>query len=221
MILINRIYKALEQDLKLIYFLKTKDNYIFFVLGTSGFIYNVKLNKSFQLCNCEDFSNGFFCKHINFVLFKLLKIFKIMKNNETKFIFNNSLIDTNFFQTLKFDELEWSKIYIKYSQIKYFLKKNNFDKELNIKFKKFYIKYNNFYNFQNKINNNCAICLENDFNLISCPRCKNNYHEECLIKWFEEMNKEKKCPICKDDSWEQIIKYILLKKNYKININHL
>ena len=222
MIIINRVYKALEQDLKLIYFLKIKDYYLFFVLGTSDYIYTVKVKKSFQSCNCEDFSNGFFCKHINFILFKFLKIFKIMKNNEIKFIFNNSLRDTNFFQTLEFDELEWSKIYTKFSNINYFLKVSNFDKKLFEKFKNTHIRYTNFFHtFKSKVERNCVICLNNDFNLILCPRCKNSYHQECLIKWFETLNHDKLCPICNDNSWKEIIKYILLDSEHMFKVDYL
>ena len=52
MILINRIYKALDQDIKLIYFFKDNKkrsfNFIFFILGTSNYIYQVNISKHYQ-----------------------------------------------------------------------------------------------------------------------------------------------------------------------------
>ena len=149
-----------------------------------------------------------------------------MKNNKIKIICNNTLKETFFFENLQFDELEWSQFYNRYNKIKYFLRETNFKREFYEKFKMVYNCYSNSFDFNNTdINNNCAICLEDNSNysnrLIICPKCKNNYHQKCLIKWFEEMNKDKICPICKDTSWKNIIKYVILDCNYKFNINYL
>ena len=222
MILVNRIYKAIEQDFKLIYFLKIKNNFLFFILGTSGFIYTIKIQKELQTCNCVDYMNGFYCKHINFILFKVLKIFKIMKNNEIKFIYENSLLKTSFQNSLQFEEIEWLKFNNKFNKIYYFLKNSYFNEIFFKKFKKMYERYINFFHtYQVKNERNCVICLNNDLNLILCPVCKNTYHQSCLIKWFETLNNDKICPICKDVSWNEIIKYILIDSEFMFNINYL
>ena len=221
MILVNRIYKALDQDLKLIYFLKIKNNFLFFILGTSGFIYTIKIQKDLQTCNCVDYINGFYCKHINFILFKVLKIFKIMKNNEIKFIYENSLLKTSFQNNLQFEEIEWTRFNNKFNKIYYFLKNSYFNKKDYYKFDNIYKKYTSFFHtFQSKIEKGCVICLNNDFNLIICPRCKNTYHQSCLIKWFESLNHDKICPICKDDSWKEIMKYILIDSEYMFKLDY-
>ena len=116
----NRVYKSINQNIRLVYYCQQKHIYNFFVLGTSNFIYLVTIDKNYQTCNCEDFVNGNYCKHINFILFKLLKIFKLLKNNQLKFIFKNSFKPSSFLETFCFDELEWYQIKIKYKKIHFF-----------------------------------------------------------------------------------------------------
>jgi hypothetical protein len=47
----------------------------------------------------------------------------------------------------------------------------------------------------------CPICYDayGDLELLSCPKCTNYVHEECMQVWME---KRKKCVYCSDTIWE-------------------
>ena len=212
---LNRIYKSINQDIKLIHNYEIKYNYYFFIKGSSGFIYKVKISKNNQECNCQDFQNGFFCKHINFILFKLLKVLKIMKDGRIKLVFNNSLKESDFISNYVFNELEWHQFKFKYSKIKFFKSINNYCHKLNKIFIDINTNYCNKIKY-NRINDTCKICLLKNNILISCTRCKNTFHESCIYNWFNNYSKEKLCPICRDKSWEKIFIILLLKQNEKI-----
>ena len=44
--LLSRIHKGTSEDLKLVYSYEESFGYVFFVLGGSGFIYRIVINKS-------------------------------------------------------------------------------------------------------------------------------------------------------------------------------
>ena len=48
----------------------------------------------------------------------------------------------------------------------------------------------------------CPICYYemNENQVLSCPRCSNNVHKDCMMIWLE---KSKTCVYCRDDIWKK------------------
>tara|TARA_Y100000991_G_C21923236_1_gene327456 strand:+ start:293 stop:967 length:675 start_codon:yes stop_codon:yes gene_type:complete len=216
-ILTKRILKGINEDIKLIYYLKNKEAYIFYILGTTDYIYKVSISKNYQRCNCEDYYKSKFCKHICFVLFKLFRLYKIDLSKFTiKFIYKDKLIETSLFDKRQFPEQDWSLF-----KLKFF----NIDRYLNSKVvnKKMFTNFNNFYNqFHFLVNskicngNECVICYDKIDNGLKCPVCKNTCHTKCLMDWFNKTD-VKKCPTCRSDYWNLCYKYMILLNDKKIN----
>jgi len=97
-----RKYRSQTQQLFLINIFKCESKYSkkFIVIGTCGNIYNVIINQT-PSCNCPDFEKGFRCKHIYFVLIKILKINSELVDNtyfsryQLSQFFNNIQVDSH------------------------------------------------------------------------------------------------------------------------------
>tara|TARA_B100002019_G_C21039576_1_gene483804 strand:+ start:138 stop:578 length:441 start_codon:yes stop_codon:yes gene_type:complete len=128
---------------------------------------------------------------------------------------NNSLQKTNFFDFFLFTDEEWSELNMRFNLLSVLLKNSIFLKEEFNRFKTF-INSSNLLQIENK---ECVICLEsNNFFSIRCNKCKNHYHIECLLVWYE--NKEVYlCPICKDKYFEDKLIILYLISNKKIPYN--
>jgi hypothetical protein len=213
----SRIFRSLTEDINLIYYLKD-EGYIFYILGTSGFIYKVKITKSFQNCNCEDYLESKFCKHICFVLFRLLKIFRYDKKKDiVELITKNSLLSTKFFYNFKFEENEYIELINKFNMINLLLKKSFFNQVKYLKFNKLYNNYNIFKNnliLENKLD--CVICLQDKGIMTKCPNCNNIYHLCCILKWLSNVKDNMRCPICKSEIWKDIYPLLLIYLNIKM-----
>lgn len=215
--IINRVLRSIDENIILIFYTTQKYGYLFYILGTSDFIYKILINKNFISCNCEDFlKHKILCKHLCFILFKVLKIYKIFLNNfDIKLIGNEEYLETNFFKNFKFEDLDWIYFKKKNKNINLSLKKNFFNYDYFNQFKNYYQQY--YFLIHKKIHNcndKCSICLEKNNNGIKCSICKKIFHINCLNKWFEKMSK--KCPICRSDYWNSIYKYLILADSKKI-----
>lgn len=132
-------------------------------------------------CNCKDFifrckSKNIVCKHISFIVFRYSKIYS---NN---YIDSKVLSDIELATIISF--LNDNQLLNKYTLDDAF---NNIDK----------LKDND---------QECPICCEilsyksNKTNyIVSCPKCKNVVHEECIRKW---LNYNKTCVYCRSNSWK-------------------
>lgn len=216
----SRIIRSLTEDIKLIYYIKDID-YNFFVLGTSGFIYKISINKNLLSCNCEDYKDSKLCKHICFILFKVLKVFRYDKKRcEIDLIRNSSLVPSQFFKTYKLDESEYLELKNRFFKIEFMLKNSFFNNLFYTKFKNIYQKFTFFKNYiYYKSETKCAICLENNGKFIKCPNCNNEYHIDCILKWLEIVKDDMKCPICKNEIWSSIYYLILMYFNTKLDKN--
>ena len=159
----NRIRRSLVENINLIYYSIINNYYTFYVLGTSGFTYCVIIDQKYQDCNCEDYENSGICKHICFILFKVLKVFRFNKKSlEIKLPYQNSLQNTSFFDTLIFSDYDWMVFRNKYKNIKLFLKSSFFNSNDYSKFLFIFNRYKIF--IENNIvksDERCVICLEN------------------------------------------------------------
>lgn len=221
-ILTTRILKSINESIRVIYYTTQNVGYIFFISGTSDFIYKVIINKNIIKCNCEDFYKTKLCKHICFVLFKVLSIYKInLSNFEIKLINDDKLSDTNFFINRKFPKLDWFILKKKVSRIEKCIKRSNFDEEC---FKKFKYYYNQYYFLIHKkienTNSKCSICSNKMNKGIKCPVCKKYYHTHCLMRTLNKLQ-IKKCPKCGNDYWNLCYKYMKLLEDKKIDKNIL
>ena len=220
--LLTRIHKALCDDIKLVYFTEDIYGYVFFVLGCSGFIYKIIINKKYQRCNCEDYYNHkFLCKHILFILFKVIRLYRCTINHKLYLINFDPILYKykDFLYKNHFQDLDWILFKKYYTNLN--LKKNYFNIDLSNKFKDFYRKYNYIArkNFE-KINKECPICLQKTNYAIKCDICKTFFHVECIFNWLNS-KVTKRCPICRCDCWGSIYPYYQLLKNCKIPLNSI
>lgn len=216
----SRINRSLNENIKLIYYSNKDYIYSFNILGTSGFVYQITIEKNFLECNCEDFKKSYFCKHICFILFKLLKLFRINKKSfEIKVPFQNTLYNTTFFNVLKFNDFEWMVFKDRYKKIKIYIKSSFFN----------YDNYNSFLMVYNRYliyiksrlcesNDKCVICLDKKDKIIKCPICNNEYHISCLVTWFKNLKNKKRCPTCTNLFWNDLYPSMLYSLKDKIGI---
>tara|TARA_B100001093_G_scaffold519828_1_gene610774 strand:- start:620 stop:1318 length:699 start_codon:yes stop_codon:yes gene_type:complete len=216
---INKISKAFDERLILFFYKQENYFYEFYILGNSNYIYNVSIGKDYQECNCENFLEGTYCKHICFVLFKVIRIFNY--NKKKKLILrlqNNKLINTNFFTKKIFDYEEWIDWKLRFNRIRFLLKKSFFDEKEYFNFQKILNNCNML--FKKKIiyenGHNCLICLNNKSKFIKCNICNNEYHINCLLKWYNIQNYHN-CPICKSDYLGSYLIYMILISNRKLS----
>tara|TARA_B100000902_G_scaffold399814_1_gene472722 strand:- start:4541 stop:5230 length:690 start_codon:yes stop_codon:yes gene_type:complete len=220
-LLCNRILRCLDEKIILIFYCSQKSGYIFYVLGTSNFIYKIIVNKRYQSCNCEDYmKHKTLCKHICFVLFKILKIYKISLNTyKISLVGRDSILDTNFFNNYIFPNLDWIIYKNKVNNISKYLKDSFFNLTYYKEFKYYYQQYI-FLIYKNLEHSEdaCTICLKQINKGITCPMCKKTFHIKCLSTWFSKIE-IKKCPICRSDYWNICYKYFILADNIKIPKN--
>ena len=218
--LYDKILKSISEQIYLIYYKKYNKDYVFYVLGTTGFLYKVIINENNVKCNCENFEYSKICKHICFIYFKVMKLFNYNYSNyEIKLVSNNALRKTNYFNNLILSENELIEFKYRFNRIHKNVKSSFFNSS-------YYYKFLNFVNSRtftlNSIKNNeskqCIICLQDDCNLLKCPICTSSYHKDCLLKWFKNLD-NKKCPTCSSYVWNHFYKYIIFDDEKKIEFN--
>jgi hypothetical protein len=192
---IIRLEKLNSEDFYLLSKEKHDNKLVFNICGSTKNIYSVKLYFISKMiyCNCPDSKSwakkfGVLCKHVCFVLFKVLK-------------FNTDKDD--YLRMLIFNEHQINEI------------KNNFDKLDITNYDKDYInkEYTEKFNKLSKIDtkeiiprthdndNYCVICYEEFDNLTDknlntqCKICLKIFHKKCINKWTSLGNTS--CPFCR------------------------
>ncbi|RHZ59183.1 hypothetical protein Glove_365g213 [Diversispora epigaea] len=177
-----RIGRAMSQPMYLIDHKEidpTKREYT--VLGPTGLVYTTVISKTLT-CSCPDFASGFHCKHLLFVLLRILKVDrnsdlifqKALVGFELKSIFNNS---PNI--VLQPNEME-------VRQLKLLASRNQRNRK--------------------SIEGNCQVCFDalgNQKILIWCEECGNNIHQECFTEWETSLPADQNvtCVYCRAE-WE-------------------
>ena len=216
----ERFQKLFYENHYLLRIIDSSHQINFDVSGSTSNIYQVKLMKSFEwnniFCNCPDSKkwanvHGVVCKHILFVIFKVLKLFKFNNSMSTITVENDAeiflerrklhkdfleviavFIDLfNFNEETDFMKLEYVE---KYQKIKDSLEKKEINEE-----------ESNLLEEKDSGVDHCLICFE-DFEKKTmlcreinsqCLICKTIFHKECLSKWFLH---NKTCPYCRSPS---------------------
>ena len=179
------------------------------ISGSTQNVYSISIDKNlFTLnCDCPDMKSHCtnkkcFCKHIIFVIVRVLKYFDtdIYQNltfNETKFLPFLEKLKSSYIEDLSLTNLSLNE--------KYKLKINRVPNEIiTDKF--------SAYSFEEGYE--CAICydvLDIKENLLGCPTCKQSFHKNCFYKWLNS-SINKNCVYCRSDVWKEY-----LKKNIKSN----
>ena len=223
----NRVKRAMNSNFYLVYFIRQASVFNFYVLGSGIYIYHIKVKRKSIQCNCEDFTNHkTLCKHICFVLFKLLKLYrkKIFGNYKYEYILRrdqpNLHTETTFFDTFKFPKLDWLLFKKYYKNIE--LKTSFFCSQYFKKFESYYSSYSHLLAKQIVYpkDENCTICMDKIDKGVFCLVCKKNYHIDCINTWLSSCI-HKKCPLCRSDCWSTTFTYFNLLLDKKINKNDL
>lgn len=194
-----RYARIFTEEFYLLNLQKESNKTTFTVSGSTANVYKVSLydysGKIF--CNCPDAKSHarfkhVLCKHVCFVLFKVLKntINKdntdLWKNLYLSLDEKNLVLDK--INTININDNECvNKEYIdKYQKLKDIDPKTlfNVSKEIDIQ-------------------DDCPICydiLETKKNCVQCPVCNNVLHLQCINKWLNTGNTN--CPYCRSNSWE-------------------
>ena len=165
------------------------------VLGSTGNVYFVTIG-DLNECTCPDFLKGNLCKHVLFVMLKVLRVQrhselvyqKALLSSELETIFNNAP------QTL-FGVLANDQVRTKYAQMTGNAVDNSNSNDNKIERK--------------EIEGDCAICMEemiegkNDRKnaLVWCQgQCGQNIHKQCFNEWAKNQissGDEVTCPYCR------------------------
>ena len=145
--------------------------------------YTVNLSKRRFTCTCSDYKYraeklGIVCKHICFLVCKVARILSV------SFIDSKTLTNDeyNMFLDVINSNILWQNESISL-------------KSINNKFKVFNI---------SREDTLCPICFDaiNKNDSVSCPKCKNCIHEECMNVWLEA---NKTCVFCRSNEWTDYI----------------
>lgn len=195
-----RYGRIFYESLYLLNLVHNDNKYIFSISGSTANLYKVTFaayNGRFY-CNCPDSKShakrhNALCKHICFVIFKVLKD-SVNKDN------------TDLFKTHSVNVEERDKIIGKILKIN-ICEDNDFtNKHLINKYEKIKdINPEDLFKVTKDItlDEDCPICYDELKELTSCaqcPSCRNVLHVKCIKKW---LNSGKiSCPYCRSAAWE-------------------
>ena len=171
----------------------------FKISGSTQNVYSIHIDKNLGTfhCDCPDAKSHCIykkclCKHIVFLLIRILKYYDIDIYKNLKFDNENFLPFLNKIENSYIDDISLTNLSL---TDKYNLKINNEDNDvLNDPFKSY--KHDEDYE--------CVICydiLGVELKLVGCPTCKQSFHEDCLHKWLQNSN-YKNCVYCRSNVWK-------------------
>ena len=216
----ERFQKLFYENLYLLKINDSSHEINFSISGSTSNIYQVKVLKSFEwnnvFCNCLDAKKwapiqGVLCKHVLFVIFKVLKLFTFKNTLST--------ITVSPEGELFLEKRKLNRDYLEVISV--FLDIFNFEKDTDFMKLEYVDKFNQIKDKINEKNNSvseekqleckdndvshCLICFD-DFDKETmysreinsqCLICKTIFHIECLTKWFNHNNS---CPYCRSPS---------------------
>lgn len=199
----KRFNKILSEQF---YLLQTiPDELKFKISGSTQNVYTISIDKNTFIfnCDCPDMKSHCIhkkclCKHIVFLLIRVLKyydidIYKELKFNHEKFKPFFEKIENSFIDDISLTNLSLTE--------KYNLKINNEKDE---------ITKDKFSPYLHEEEYECSICydlLGFDLKLVGCPTCKQSFHELCINKWLLNSN-YKNCVYCRSNIWKEYKKTV-------------
>ena len=200
----TRFQKLFTDNIYLIKISKNKYDFTFKIAGSSTNIYTVKLINNQQnnhlFCDCYDMKkwakeHGVFCKHILFVVFRVLKLFnysnilsKITIDDTAILFFKNKTLNAlhiekvhSFVNTFNFSDISSSLFNIDY--IKHY--------------ERLVSKQPLQHSSDKTIPTECVICfdgIKNVYDTSNCDQCIGCFHTSCFNTWLKF---NKSCPLCR------------------------
>ena len=187
-----RIDRAKTQRLFLVECGKVQDlKCEFVVLGSTGNIYSVKIEKEAS-CSCPDHANGHLCKHILFVLLKVMAI-----DPDSYLIYQEAWTESEL--RMMFDQMK-----SRFRQVSGAVLANERVRETFAKLEK----GEDEASLDSKVarksvtEDDCAICFDQmtqDQKTTYCRgRCGANFHAECIKQWLKVNDSKPTCPMCRE-----------------------
>ena len=135
------------------------------------------------------------CKHIAFVVCKVMKVFEL-----------------SFFDTKKLSIEQLQLLLAKFSDKSELWKNKDLVRDIKE------ITLDTFKNFLVPIDDVCTFCYDQMTDddkpvALCCPMCNHCFHSECMDIWLENYSK---CTVCSSEFWKH---YSIVKKGDKINIS--
>ncbi|CAF1124930.1 unnamed protein product [Rotaria sordida] len=200
----DRIERALHQRLYLLAVTKSSNEPTYReykVLGQTANVYTIIITH-IPSCTCPDYAKGHLCKHIIFVLHRVLKV-----DRNSPLLYQQALLTNELNEIFAKADLQHNDSHILAEQSireAYHAKTGDPNVILNSK------------KIQQKIITNddeCPICFESMINeknniLFCSTSCGNNMHKKCFEQWRQaklSMNELVTCPFCRIE-WKTIIK---------------
>jgi len=199
----DRIERALNQRLYLLAITKSSNESIsreYKVLGQTANVYTIVITH-IPTCTCPDYAKGHLCKHIIFVLHRVLKV-----SRNSPLLYQQALLTNELNEIFtKADEQNNDSSVLAEQPIReaYHAKTGDPNVILTVK------------NIEQKpitIDDECPICFESMMNekdniLFCSTSCGNNIHKSCFEKWRHaklSMNESVSCPFCRIE-WKTVI----------------
>lgn len=203
-----RFQKVFIDNFYLLQIIDNKYDYIFKISGSTLNVYSIKLlknhDKNHIFCDCLDMKkwapiNGVVCKHILFVIFKVIKLFS----------YHNALskitVDKDGALFLKNKTINKHHIQIVDDFIKLFNVSDHDKSIINPSFTKKFHLINHQQNKQKNVDNNsnselpdidCVICFDpiKTTKFTRCVQCIGVFHSHCFKMWLKF---NKTCPYCR------------------------
>lgn len=206
----KRFHKILNEQFYLLEFIE--EELIFKISGSTQNVYSISIDKRLCTfsCNCPDMKSHCInkkclCKHIVFILIRVLKyfdtdIYNKLKFNEDIFLPFLEKIKNTYVEDLSLTNLSLNEKY-KLISDKSLKDENIMDKFSSYSFEEGY---------------ECAICydlLDSNEELLGCPTCKQSFHKNCFNKWLESSN-YKNCVYCRSNIWKEYNKKHVKSNDY-------
>jgi hypothetical protein len=195
---VERLQRAFAQRIYLIAEPENPENYVssdgtsfhFKVMGNSNLIYNIKIGQKRCLCTCADFRHRHFCKHLIFILLRLLHV------PEDHVSFNRQQTTALYIEACKsfiIDRfIELFPNHLSNTPIPEISNQQEQKRHDDVDRKP----------LSDEIN--CPICFEKFEesleNTLWCEVCKKNIHEDCFKQWIK-VSKNAICVYCRS-SWK-------------------
>lgn len=151
-------------------------------------------------CSCIDHKLNFskkntVCKHISFIVCKVMKLFEL-----------------EFFETKKLSDTNLQELLNRFSDKSDLWKNKSLVRDLK------QINFNTFKMFPTPIDDTCTFCYDEltdaDINnSVCCPTCRHSYHSECMDIWLENYLR---CSVCSSDIWKH---YKIVKDGLVVDMN--